>query len=91
MWTAVNRQTASGRVLGPEERISAYDALKAVTLDAAYQLHMDHQLGSLEVGKLADFTVLAANPLEVDPMAIREIPVRGTVVGGTVYETPGQH
>lgn len=90
MWAAVNRQTASGRVLGPQERISAYDALKAVTLDAAYQLHLDHQIGSLETGKLADFTVLAANPLEVDPMAIREIPVRGTVVGGTVYETPGQ-
>jgi predicted amidohydrolase YtcJ len=53
--------------------------------------HLDHQLGSLEAGKLADFTVLGANPLEVDPMAIREIPVRGTVVGGLVYQAPGEH
>jgi predicted amidohydrolase YtcJ len=82
MWCAVNRVTPSGRVLGPEERISAYDALQAVTIDAAYQLHLDHVIGSIEVGKHADFAVLDRNPLTVDPMEIRDIDVWGTVLGG---------
>jgi predicted amidohydrolase YtcJ len=85
MWCAVNRVTPSGRVLGEHERISAHDALQAVTLDAAYQLHMDHEIGSIEVGKWADFAVLEQDPLEVDPMAIRDIPVWGTVVGGDLH------
>lgn len=88
IWAAVNRVTPKGRVLGPEERISAYDALKAVTVDAAYQLHMDREIGSIEIGKRADFAVLSDSPLEVDPMAIRDIAVRGTMVGGVVHEAP---
>lgn len=86
MWCAVNRVTPKGRVLGARERIPAYDALRAVTVDAAYQLHLDHEIGSIESGKRADFTVLDASPLAVEPMAIREIPVWGTVVGGVKYE-----
>ncbi|WP_040494947.1 amidohydrolase [Ilumatobacter nonamiensis] len=82
MWCAVNRVTPSGRVLGPDERISAESALRAVTLGAAYQLHLDHEFGSIECGKAADFTVLAEDPLEVDPMTIKDIDVWGTVVGG---------
>lgn len=82
MWCAVNRVTPSGRVLGEAERISAYDALQAVTIDAAYQMHLDHLIGSIEVGKFADFAVLDANPLTVDPMSIRDIGVWGTVLGG---------
>ncbi len=82
MWCAVNRVTPSGRVLGETERISAYDALQAVTLDAAYQLHLDHEIGSIETGKWADFAVLADDPLTVDPMAIRDIAVWGTVLAG---------
>ncbi|TVR24784.1 MAG: amidohydrolase [Ilumatobacter sp.] len=82
MWCAVNRLTPSGRVLGEHERISAYDALHAVTVGAAYQLHLDHVLGSIEVGKHADFTVLEENPLTVHPIAIRDIGVWGTVLGG---------
>ncbi len=84
MWCAVNRVTPSGRVLGPEERIPAAAALEAVTLGAAYQLHLDDELGSIEVGKRADFAVLDADPLAVDPMAIRDIGVWGTVLGGVV-------
>ena len=49
-------------------------------------MHRDHELGSIEVGKLADFTVLDANPLTVDPMTVRDIGVWGTVVGGVPYE-----
>jgi predicted amidohydrolase YtcJ len=86
MWCAVNRVTPKGRVLGAHERVPACDALRAVTVDAAYQLRLDHEIGSIECGKRADFTVLDASPLDVAPMAIRDIPVWGTVVGGVKYE-----
>lgn len=86
MWCAVNRVTASGRVLGEREKISAYDALKAATIDAAYQIHMDHEIGSLEIGKFADFTVLDDSPLDVEPMAIKDIPVWGTVLGSRKFQ-----
>jgi len=82
-WCAVSRVTASGSVLGPDERISVMDAMKAITIDAAYQLKLDHEMGSIESGKLADFAVLTDDPLEVDPMALKDIQVWGTVLGGT--------
>ena len=85
-WCAVNRQTRTGMVLGPEERITAKDALYAVTLGAAYTLHMDHLVGSIEPGKFADFAVLEHSPLEVDPEAIRDIGVWGTISGGTPHK-----
>jgi predicted amidohydrolase YtcJ len=84
-WCAVNRLTASGRVLGPEERISVAKALEACTLDAAHQLRLDHDIGSLEAGKLADFAVLEEDPFEVSPEELKDIPVWGTVVGGTSH------
>ncbi|WP_436622646.1 amidohydrolase [Sorangium sp. So ce136] len=90
MWCAVNRLTHRGRVLGEHEKISAYDALHAVTLGAAYQMHMDAEIGSIEIGKLADFTVLEESPLEVDPLRIKDIRVWGTVVGGVKYQNPSQ-
>lgn len=82
MWCAVNRVTASGGVLGADERISAERALRAVTIDAAHQLRLDDELGSIEVGKRADFVALAESPLAIDPMAIRDIRVNGTVLDG---------
>ena len=85
MWCAVNRVTPKGRVLGEEQKISAYEALWAVTMGAAYQMHLDHELGSIESGKLADFAVLDESPLTVDPMAIRDIAVHGTVVAGVPH------
>lgn len=85
MWCAVNRVTVSGDVLGPDERIPAELALRAATIDAAHQLRMDHEIGSIEAGKRADFTALDDDPCTVDPMAIRDIDVVGTVVGGTVH------
>ncbi len=87
MWCAVNRVTPSGRVLGPDERISAESALRSVTLDAAYQIHLDDEFGSIECGKAADFTVLDDDPLTVDPMAIKDIGVWGTVIAGRPYES----
>jgi len=85
MWCAVNRLTPKGRVLGEHEKISAQDALHAVTLGAAYVLHMDDQIGSIEAGKSADFAILEQNPLEVDPLHIRDIEVWGTVLSGDVH------
>lgn len=82
-WIAVNRIAADGvTVLAPGERISVDRALRAITIDAATLLRLDHKIGSLEVGKLADFTILDEDPYEVDAMAIRDIPVWGTVLGG---------
>jgi hypothetical protein len=90
MWCAVNRRTATGEVLGENEKISVDRAFHAATIDAAYQLHMDHLVGSLEVGKYADMTVLDDDPYTVDPMTIRDINVWGTVLGGIPYERPVQ-
>jgi len=84
-WCAVNRLTAKGRVLGELERISVYDALYAVTLDAAYTLKMDKDVGSIEPGKLADFTVLEKDPFAVDPLKLKDIKVWGTVLGGKSF------
>lgn len=84
-WCAVNRVTASGRVLGPLERISVQQALHAITLGAAFTLKLDHLIGSIETGKRADFTVLEEDPLAVDPMLLKDIEVWGTVVGGNVF------
>ncbi len=86
MWCAVNRVTPSGRVLGEYEKITPYEALHAATIGGAFQLHMDHEIGSIEAGKFADFAVLRDSPLDVDPMGIREIEVWGTVVGGEVFQ-----
>lgn len=87
MWCAVNRITSSGHLLGPEDCISAADALRAVTLDSAYLLHLDHEIGSIEVGKRADFAVLSDSPLDVDPMGIKDIAVHATVFGGRMNAT----
>jgi predicted amidohydrolase YtcJ len=87
-WCAVNRQTASGRILGESERIPVHDALRAVTLGAAYTLRLDHCIGSIEVGKFADFAVLDQDPLQVAPEALADVPVWGTVLGGQVFQAP---
>ena len=85
-WCAVNRLTASGRVQGKSERISVADALAAITLGAAHTLHLDGEIGSIEAGKRADFAVLEDDPESVDPAALKDVPVWGTVMGGRVFE-----
>lgn len=84
-WCAVNRVAASGRLLGEHERISVDEALRTITLGAAFTLKMDDQVGSIETGKRADFAVLEDDPTQVDPMALKDIPVWGTVVGGKIF------
>jgi hypothetical protein len=84
---AVNRITREGKVLGPDERISPMEALKTYSTHAAYCSFEEHIKGSIEVGKLADFTVLSDNPLTVSPDKIKDIDVIKTVVGGQmVYD-----
>ena len=84
-WCAVNRITAAGRVLGEAERIGVPEALHAITLGAAWTLKLDHEIGSLEVGKRADFCVLEDDPTAVDPMKLKDLPVWGTVLSGRVF------
>ena len=61
------------------------DALQAITLGAAYTLHLNHLVGSIEPGKFADFAILEEDPVEVPPERLKDVPVWGTVVGGTPY------
>jgi len=82
-----NRRSGSGQVIGPDERISPYDGLRAVTALAAYQIKEERTKGSLEPGKLADLVILARNPLRVDPLTIKDIPVVETIKEGkTVWK-----
>jgi predicted amidohydrolase YtcJ len=79
----------SGAVSGPEERISLVDAVRAYTINGAWQDHMDDVKGSIEVGKLADFCVLDGELLGIDPHGIKDLRVALTVVGGTVVYDAG--
>lgn len=88
-WTAVNRVARSGIVIGPDQRVTPLEALRGITIEAAHQYGEADRKGSIEVGKLADLTVLTANPLRVDPMTIKEIKVLGTFKeGNPVYVSP---
>ena len=88
VWSQVFRITTGGDVLGPEQRISVMDALRAVTLDAAWQVFQEDNRGSLNPGKYADLVVLSGDILD-DPMAMRELQVERTVIGGaTIYQAP---
>ena len=84
-WCAVMRETASGEVLGKEERVSVPQALEMITLGAAYTLRLDHLVGSLEIGKFADMVVLDQDPLTIDPAQLRTVRVLATVLGGEVH------
>ena len=84
-WVAVNRVTSEGSLMAPPERITVEQALRAVTIDAAFALRMEQEIGSIVAGKRADFTVLETGPLEVAPMQVKDIPVWGTVFEGRPY------
>ncbi|MDR5835448.1 amidohydrolase [Caballeronia sp. LZ034LL] len=87
-WCAVQRKTASGRVLGETECLSVPDALRAITLGAAHTIGMDDAIGSIEVGKFADFAVLDEDPHEVPAERLGQLRVWGTILGGRVFEAP---
>ena len=86
MWSTVNRTSRSGKVMGPDERLTPMEALKAVTLWGAYQHFEENRKGSIEVGKLADLLILSDNPVTIAPENINEIQVLATIKEGkTVY------
>jgi predicted amidohydrolase YtcJ len=85
---AVTRRTIEGAIMAPEQAVSVDAALRAVTIDAAWSLRLDHEVGSIAVGKKADFVVLEKNPYDVRPSQIRDIPIWGTVYEGRVFEAP---
>ena len=79
------RRTRGGVVMGEPERLSLDAALRSVTIDAAHQLRLDHEVGSLAAGKLADMTVLGADPHEAGADGLADIEIVATIVGGRVY------
>jgi predicted amidohydrolase YtcJ len=84
-WCAVNRLTASGRVLGARERIGVEEALRTITLGAAYTLKLDQEIGSIECGKRADFAVLEDDPLQIGAERLKDVRIWGVVQGGRVF------
>jgi predicted amidohydrolase YtcJ len=87
LWTAVNRPTRSGSTLGPDQRITPYEALKAQTIWGAEQYDEQENRGSLKTGKIADLVILDQNPLKVDPIKLKDIKVMRTIKDGkSIYE-----
>jgi len=81
---AAERRSFSGRSLGPEHRLDVVTALRAVTLDAAWQHFLEEKVGSLEVGKFADLVALSRNPLDIPVSELTTIKVLTTVIDGEV-------
>lgn len=79
---AVERRTPSGRIAGPDQRITIHEALRAVTIEAASSWRMEHEIGSIEPGKLATFTVLDGDPYDSDRLATGSVDVVGTMFEG---------
>ncbi|MEZ5709203.1 MAG: amidohydrolase [Blastomonas sp.] len=84
IWSAVNRRTQSGDILGPAERVSPYAALKMITANAAWQIHEEGDKGTIETGKRADLVVLDTNPLTDDPVHLHEIGIVATIKDGVI-------
>lgn len=87
VWAAVNRVTRSGHVIGEDQKIDVYEAMKAITINAAYAYHEEDRKGSLETGKRADLVILEANPLKADAGSLKDIKVLETIKAGkTLYK-----
>ncbi len=89
-WVAVNRLGENGEVFAPEERLSLEQALRAITIDAAYVLGMEHEIGSIRAGKKADFTVLDADPYETPVENLKDVGIWGTVFEGKPHKIEPQ-
>jgi hypothetical protein len=84
-WIAATRTTQNGNVVAPTERLSLVQALRGITIDAAWALKLDHEIGSIVAGKRADFCVLEDDPFELGASSLKDIRVAGTVFEGTVH------
>lgn len=88
IWTAMNRRSRSGEVIGQDQQITAWESLQSITINAARQYGEESSKGSLEAGKLADLVVLDGNPMTTDPMSVKDIAVIETIKeGATIYGT----
>jgi predicted amidohydrolase YtcJ len=88
VWSAVNRMNSDGDVLAPEEKVTLFTAMKAVTIEAAKSLQREQEIGTIAAGKRADFVILGQNPFKVDPTTIKDVPVIATVLGGKEFPIP---
>ena len=86
---AASRITANGNLLAPSEKMSVDAALAGITLEAARAIQQQHRIGSIEVGKLADFTIIDQDPYSMEAQHLKDIDVWGTVLGGEVHPRPG--
>lgn len=84
-WSAVTRESLSGKALRPDLAMTVDGALRAITIEAAYSWGMEDSLGSIEVGKIANFTILDENPYDVDPNRLKDIGVHATVFEGQLF------
>ncbi|WP_109618686.1 amidohydrolase [Sediminitomix flava] len=84
-WIATNRIDFKGQLRTPSQKIHLLDALKAVTINAAKELELDHEIGSLKPGKKADLTILEEDPFDVKLTKIKDIKVWGTMLDGKLY------
>ena len=83
----VNRISRGGQVIGEDQKVSVYDALKAVTIDAAYAYFEEDSKGSIKEGKRADLVILDRNPMDTDPMELKDIRVLETIKDGkSIYK-----
>jgi len=87
-WCAANRVTRSGRTVSPEERLTLQQALRGITIDAAWTLRLEHEIGSIAAGKRADFCVLEDDPFELGVERLNEVRIAGTVFEGTPHLLP---
>lgn len=91
VWVAANRLSRQGNVIGKDQRIGVYEALKAVTINAAYMYSEEESKGSIKEGKRADLVILDRCPMDVDPMEIRDIQVLETIKDGKIIYTNKHH
>jgi hypothetical protein len=87
LWTTVNRVSRSGAIIGEDERLTPYEALKSITIWGAYQHFEEDRKGSLVTGKVADLVILDQNPLKIEPMKLKDIQVMETIKEGqTIFK-----
>jgi len=90
VWSAVTRESLSGNALRPDLAMTLHGSLRAITIEAAYSWGMEDRLGSIELGKIANFTILDENPYDVDPNHLKDINVYATVFEGQLFPVPDQ-
>lgn len=89
VWVAVNRLTSDGKILSPEQRIDVVTALRAMTSYGAQLIFEEDEVGTIELGKRADFAIVAEDPTSVDPFHIKDISILGTLIDGRIVYNNG--